>query len=110
MKNEEPLMAYTIADACRLQRDLGLLDSHVIYADIDSDWFVIAHTGAERELQAESPLTECAVHRYLAAGGLDHRMCCTGLVLPGCPRFVFPRSGWYEAPTASLHDVRGLAL
>jgi hypothetical protein len=103
-------MAYTIADARRLQRDLGLLESHVIYADIGSDWFVIAHTGAERGLQALSSLAECSVRRYLALGGLDRRVCCTGLVLPGCPRFVFPRSGWYEVPTASLHDVRGLAL
>jgi hypothetical protein len=100
----------TIADACRLQRDFGLLESHVIYVDIDSDWFVIAHTGTERGLQSLSPLAECAVHRYLVTGGLDHRLCCTGNVQPGCPRFVFPRSGWYEVPTASLHDVRGLAL
>jgi hypothetical protein len=100
----------TIADAVRFQHDLGLPESHVIYVDIDSDGFVIAHTGTERGLQALSPLAECAVHRYLAAGGLDHRLCCTGHVRPGCPRFVFPRTGWYEAPTASLHDVHGLAL
>jgi hypothetical protein len=114
----------TIADACRVQRDLGLLDVHVAYVDLDTDWFVLAHTTAERlaarpvpareflvvPVPDPVPLTDCAFHVYLAVGNLDGRLCCTGSVLPGCPRFVFAQTGWYVLPTSSLHDVHGLAL
>lgn len=103
----------TIEDACRVQRDLGLLDVHVAYVDLDTDWFVLAHTDTERGLTALSPLAQCAVHIYLAVGNLDGRLCCAGYSHghPCCPvKFVFPQTGWYVMPTSSLHDVYGLAL
>jgi hypothetical protein len=102
----------TIEDARQVQRDFGLPDSHVIYVDIDSDWFVIAHTDAERACAAAVPLTRCALHRYLLAGGLDHRMCCAGRE-GHAPEFVFPSSGWYEvlgADDPAHARIRGLAL
>lgn len=99
----------TIEDAKQVQRDLHLLDSHVIYVDIDSDWFVIAHTGAERANQLMISLTQCAVHVYLMTGNLDHKLCCAGYP-DHKPRWVFPASGWYQVPSSSLHEVRGLAL
>jgi hypothetical protein len=106
----------TIADACRVQRDLGLLDVHVAYVDLDTDWFVLAHTDAERENQAMISLSQCAVHIYLDAGGLGHKLCCIGQYVGTAdsrnhpPRFVFAQTGWYVLPTSSLHDVHGLAL
>lgn len=99
----------TIEDAKQVQRDLHLLDSHVIYVDIDSDWFVIAHTDAERENQLMISLTQCVLHQYLMTGNLDHKLCCAGYQ-DHEPRWVFPASGWYQVPSSSLHEVRGLAL
>lgn len=102
----------TIDDARQVQRDFGLAGSHVIYVDIDSDWFVIAHTDAERANQVMISLTQCALHQYLMAGGLDHRMCCAG-GQGHAPEFVFPSSGWYEVTGTGdpAHArIRGLAL
>ena len=103
----------TIDDARQVQRDFGLTGSHVIYVDIDSDWFVIAHTDAERANALMISLTQCALHQYLAGGGLDHRMCCAGNP-DHPPEFVFPSSGWYEvlgvADPAQHARMRGLAL
>ena len=86
-----------------------MLACHVIYVDIDSDWFVVAHTDAERAVQVMISLAQCPLHAYLATGGLDHRLCCAGGE-GHAPRWVFPASGWYQVPTDSLHDIRGLAL
>lgn len=104
--------AVSIEEARQVQRDLRLLDSHVIYVDIDSDWFAVAHTDAERASQLTISLTQCALHQYLIAGGLDHRMCCAG-GQGHAPEFVFPSSGWYEVLDAGdpAHArIRGLAL
>lgn len=86
-----------------------MLASHVIYVDTDSDWFVVAHTDAERAVQVMISLAQCPVHVYLSQGNLDHKLCCAGY-LDHKPRWVFPEAGWYQVPTDSLHDVRGLAL
>ena len=120
---------FTIADARRVQRDLGLLESHVAYVDLDTDWFVLAHTDTERskvwdaEVRAllvdpglvdTVSLADCPVHVYLRQGNLECRLCCVGGAWGAanyCPvNFVFPATGWYELPTSSLHDVRGLAF
>jgi hypothetical protein len=97
-------MTFTVQDACRVQRDLGLLDVHVAYVDLDTDWFVLAHTEAERlaarpvpareflvvSVPDPVPLTDCAFYVYLAVGNLDGRLCCTGNVLPSRPAVRLP--------------------
>ena len=57
-------MMFTIEDARRVQRDLGLGHAHVYYADYDS--FVLAHT--DRERAAGASLEDCPVHRNLRTG------------------------------------------
>jgi hypothetical protein len=55
---------FTIEDARRVQRDLGLGHAHVYY--VDHPGFVLAHTDAERA--AEDDLEACFVHRNLCEG------------------------------------------
>lgn len=57
-------MSFTIADARRVQRDLGLGNAHVYY--VDHPGFVLAHTDAERA--AGDVLENCWVHRNLCEG------------------------------------------
>lgn len=92
---------FTIEDAKRVQRDFNLGDQHVAYVDPGTGWFVLAHTDAERGLQALSPLAECYAHRWLARSPMPHGF----IEMWGC---CFPESGWYVIP--GIHEARGLAL
>jgi hypothetical protein len=85
---------FTIEDAKQVQADLGLRDVHVAYFN-PAAGFVLAHTDAERALQALSPLAECDIHQWLGQGYRD-LVCC------------LPEAGWYEI--ASVHGARGLPL
>lgn len=88
-------MTFTVEDAKRVQRDLGLGDRHVVYtADgtINGWGFVMAHTDAERASGAS--LWDCWVHQWLC----EHDWMC---------RHCFPADGWYEITDCK---VQGLAL
>jgi hypothetical protein len=86
---------FTVEDAKRVQADLGLQDVHVAWFDLD-EGFVLAHTDAERALQALSPLAECDIHWWLAAPGRRVTICC------------FPEAGWYKV--YGVHKALGLPL
>lgn len=90
-------MTFTIMDACRVQRDLGLGDRHVAYIDPD-EGFVMAHTDAERA--SHMILAGCEIHLWLADGG---GICAYGECF-GCFRGV----GWYEI--TGPHEAKGPAL
>lgn len=79
---------FTIADARRVQRDLGLGSVHVYY--VSEDGFVLAHTDAERA--AGAVLEDCPAHRSLCSG--------IELLLEHGP-------GWWSWQTGIL---KGLAL
>lgn len=90
---------FTIEDAKRVQRDLGLGDRHVVYFDPD-EGFVLAHTDAERE--AGMDLTTCRFHYWLCKLGEDPSWALwVGNGFPGSP-------GWYEMEYLTV--ARGLAL
>jgi hypothetical protein len=88
---------FTVEDAKRVQRDLGLGDVHVVY--IDDEWgFSLAHTDAERA--SGTSLWDCQYHRWLFALMDD------GAWGPYVGNF--PENGWYEMPT--LTTSKGIAL
>ena len=89
-------MMFTIEDARRVQRDLGLDGVHVAFVDDSEDgYFVLAHTGAERA--SGMNLRDCAIHRWLARQFGEW-----------CRDEAFPEPGWYEI--TGVHKARGLAL
>lgn len=94
----EPGLPFTIEDARRVQRELGIT-SHVAYVDPDCG-FVLAHTSFERDLRPAMDLRRCEIHRWLDdlefAGLFGNLSCC------------FPQPGWYRI--AGLHEARGIAL
>lgn len=88
-------MTFTVADAVRVQRDLGIAD-HVVY--LHESGFVMAHTDWERENIRD--LTGCRFHYWLSK--LDSPEWVPYL-------WVFPQvPGWYQLP--SLVIAVGIAL
>ncbi len=90
---------FTIEDAKRVQRDLGLSEVHVVYVDPD-EGFVLAHTDAERASGMD--LRDCRFHYWLVKIGEDASWVpYVGGGFPGSP-------GWYEMKYPNVS--RGLAL
>jgi hypothetical protein len=52
----------TVEEVRRVQKVLGLLDTHLVYVDAE-EGFWMAHTQQERESVPD--LHECRIHRYL---------------------------------------------
>lgn len=95
-------MIFTIEDARRVQRDLGLGNVHVAYVDPD-EGFVLAHTALGRSLISQGyPLEWCEIHSWLARepSGLLGYVEMWG----DC----FPLAGWYRIN--GMHVAEGLAL
>ncbi len=90
---------FTIEDAKRVQRDLGLGEFHVVYIDLD-EGFAMAHTDAERASGMD--LTECQFHYWLSKLGVDE----SWLPFVGSGRFTDP--GWYQMKYPTTAE--GLAL
>jgi hypothetical protein len=91
-------MIWTIEDAKRVQRDLGLGEVHVAYIDLD-EGFVIAHTDAERESGMD--LHDCRYHYWLCK--LDE---------PEWLPYIWDisESGWYSLSGLVPGTAKGLAL
>lgn len=91
-------MSFTVEDAKRVQRDLGLTGVHVVY--LDGTGFVLAHTDAERAVQLMVSLWECRFHYWLTKLG-------SAEWVPYL--WQFPQlPGWYKLP--DLVTCEGLAL
>lgn len=90
-----------LALAVKIQTDLHLWHTHVVWVDIETGSFAIAHTDGERAVQWQFSLELCRVHQWL----LDGAGLCEDAGCPGC----FPVTGWYEVWQPHL-DVKGIAL
>ena len=90
-------MSWTIEDAKRVQRDLGLGEAHVVY--IDDSGFVMAHT--DRERASGMDLADCRYHYWLGKFG-D----------PEWAPYIwaFPEPGWYQLDGLVPGTAKGLAL
>lgn len=88
-------MSFTVEDAKRVQRDLGLTGVHVAY--LDGAGFVLAHTDWERE---HCDLWDCRFHYWLTKLG-DAEWVPYLWRFPQLP-------GWYKLP--DLVTCEGLAL
>jgi hypothetical protein len=91
---------FTIEDAKRVQRDLGLGDRHVVYVD-PACGFVMAHTDAERAAGQEV-MNACRFHYWLTV------ISCDEAWLPFVGSGLLAVPGWYEMLT--LTSSKGIAL